>query len=84
MIEKHVEILPGMIVRHDAEYGGLFYRVDALADSTAGYEKTYKVGVATVHYTQLDPGRYPVGKVWDKPEDEFREFFTIESDEITS
>ncbi len=74
MIDKEAEIIPGVMVIHDE---GLRYRVDDLRRSTAGYEATHKVGGFVVGYTQLEDGSFPAGTGWSKPEEEFRQFFTI-------
>jgi hypothetical protein len=73
MIDKDIEITPGMVVLHDE---GLHYQVEDTRRSTNDYEKTHQLGGTVVNYTQLEDGSFPAGTKWSKDEAGFREFFT--------
>lgn len=75
MIDETIDILPGMVVRHDE---GLRYQVEDTRQSTNGYEQTHQLGAMVVNYTQLEQGSFPVGTKWNKDEAGFRAAFTLE------
>lgn len=81
MIEKNTEIVRDMVVRH---VDGLTYKVEDVRTSTAGYEKTHELGAKVVNYVQLEQGDFPPGHPWSKPENEFREYFSVVSFPETS
>lgn len=81
MIPEATPIISGLVVRHDADQGGLLYRVEAVIPDTDGYEQLHALnGLRRVYYTQLEKGSYPIGSPWDKTETEFRAYFTIENE----
>lgn len=75
MIPEECPIESGVVVRHDE---GLLYQVEDVRDSTEGWERTRKFAAQVVNYTQLQAGSLPIGTKWNKPEEEFRAYFTIE------
>ncbi len=74
MIYKDVPLIPNSVVRH---IDGLTYQIEDVRKSTSGYETSHQLANNIVNYTQLEDGTYPAGTKWCKPEDEFREYFTI-------
>ena len=74
MIPPEAPLDPGLVVRHDE---GLHYVIEGPAIRTDGYEALGTLGVDSVSYIQLEDGQKPAGTRYNKPEDEFRQHFTL-------